>query len=44
MPGGTIVSDDFIWPGARKAIEEFCERNRLRLKTTPFDQAYLVKS
>lgn len=44
VPGGIIVSDDFNWPGARKAIEEFCERNRLTLNTTPYTQAYLVKS
>lgn len=28
VPGGIIVSDDFNWPGARKAIEEFSARHQ----------------
>ena len=41
--GGIIVSDDYNWPGARKAIDAFCSRNGLALHTTPYTQAYLIK-
>ena len=44
MLGGIIGSDDVKWPGARKAIEECWERNRLTLNTTPFTRAYRVES
>ena len=43
VPGGMIVSDDYGWPGARKAIDEFCARENITFKTTPYDQAYLVR-
>lgn len=43
VPGGMIVSDDYGWPGAQKAIEEFCSRHGLELKTTPHAQAYIVR-
>lgn len=43
VPGGIIVTDDYAWPGARKAIEEFCSRSGAELKTTPHAQAYIVR-
>lgn len=44
VPGGIMVSDDYGWPGARKAIDEFCARNGVGLKTTGHDQAYIVRA
>ena len=38
-PGGIMVSDDFVWPGARRAIEEFCSARNIRCDVTPHDQA-----
>jgi hypothetical protein len=38
VSGGIIVSDDFNWPGARKAIEDFCAKNQLTLNITPYTQ------
>ena len=38
-PGGAIVSDDYSWPGARLAVQEFAERNRLAFEVTAFGQA-----
>ena len=43
VPGGIIVSDDYSWPGARKAIEEFCTGSGVEFKTTPHTQAYIVR-
>ncbi len=43
VPGGYIVSDDYNWPGARKAIETFVLRHRLKLRTTPTGQAYIKR-
>jgi hypothetical protein len=43
VPGGTIVSDDYNWPGARRAIETFVLRRRLKLRTTPTGQAYIKR-
>ncbi len=42
-PGGRIVSDDFGWPGARRAIEEFAGRHGVEYSVSPFDQAVLVR-
>jgi len=39
--GGMIVSDDYSWPGARRAIEEFCAQNALRFTVTDFEQAVI---
>lgn len=44
VPGGTIVCDDYNWPGARKAVEEFCQRAGIEFTTTPQSQAYIVRS
>ncbi len=41
--GGAIITDDYNWPGASKAFEEFCARHRLQLHTTDTAQAYVLK-
>lgn len=43
VPGGMIVCDDYNWPGARKAIEEYCARANARFSPTPYHQAYIVR-
>lgn len=43
VAGGILVSDDYNWPGARKAIEEVCARNGAEFKITPHTQAYIVR-
>ena len=43
VPGGIIVSDDYNWPGARKAIDDFCARVNIGFKTTPHGQVYIVR-
>jgi hypothetical protein len=40
--GGIIITDDYIWPGARRAFREFCEEKGLKLHTTDTWQAFLV--
>lgn len=40
--GGIIITDDFIWPGARRAFREFCEEKGLELHTTDTWQAFIV--
>jgi len=42
-PGGLIVSDDYSWPGAKRAIDEFCGEHRVALDLTPFGQAVIRK-
>ncbi len=39
--GGIIVSDDYDWPGARLALEEFCDERGLTLNLTPHNQAFI---
>ena len=39
--GGAIVSDDYSWPGARLAIEEFCAARGLSFTVTDFEQAVI---
>lgn len=41
--GGMLVSDDYGWPGARKAIDEFCAASNAQLAVTDYQQAVLVK-
>jgi len=43
VPGARIVCDDYTWPGARRAIEEFCRRTGTAYHTTPFGQAWLER-
>ena len=42
--GGIIVCDDFDWPGARLALEEFCSERGLELKLTPHNQAFVRRT
>lgn len=41
--GGAIITDDYNWPGARAAFDEFCAENRLHLHTTDTSQAFVLK-
>jgi hypothetical protein len=43
VKGGVLVCDDYSWPGARKAIEDFCARYRVAFEATPHGQAVLRK-
>ena len=43
-PGGLIVSDDYSWPGAQVAINEFCADHRVALRTNEVGQAIVVKA
>lgn len=36
-----IVSDDYSWPGARKALDEFCGKADIALKTNRHNQAWI---
>jgi O-methyltransferase len=40
--GGVIVTDDYNWPGGRKAVDEFCVCHGLTLQFTKSKLAYLV--
>jgi hypothetical protein len=40
---GAIVSDDYLWPGARTAIEEFVHETGAALTISAFDQAIVRK-
>ena len=42
-PGGAIVSDDYSWPGARTAINEFCSELKIRPLVNEFGQACVRK-
>ena len=42
-PGGVIVSDDYSWPGAQMAIQEFCADNRVTLAVNSVGQAIVHK-
>lgn len=41
VKGGIVVCDDYSWPGARKAIEDFCARRHVAFEATPHGQAVL---
>jgi O-methyltransferase len=46
IPGGVIVCDDdgfVMCPGARRAIDEFIERCRVRVVRLPTGQAFLIR-
>lgn len=43
LPGGTLVCDDYDWPGARKAITDHCAQVQARFSLTPYNQAYIVR-
>jgi hypothetical protein len=42
-PGGIIASDDYSWPGARKALERFAASSGARLETNVHDQAWISR-
>jgi len=44
VEGGLLVCDDYDWPGARKAIEEFCAGHDVAFDTTPQGQAVLRRA
>ncbi len=44
VPGGIIVSDDYGWPGGRKAFDEFCAESGVALELLPDNQAVLRKA
>jgi tetratricopeptide (TPR) repeat protein len=41
--GGTIVCDDYGWPGARRAILEYCNEARVGYTVTDVGQAVIVR-
>jgi len=43
VPGGVMLTDDYGWPGARQAFDEFCARQDLRVEELPTEQAVLRK-
>jgi hypothetical protein len=44
IPGGMIVCDDYGWPGARKAIDDFCARTGVTVQANVHLQACIVRS
>lgn len=40
VPGGIIATDDYNWPGGRRAVDEACARFGLTLHTTDTSFAY----
>ena len=42
-PGGVMVCDDYNWPGAKQAVDEFCARHSLQCEITPTLQACIVR-
>jgi O-methyltransferase len=43
MHGGVIVCDDYGWPGARRAIEDYCAKERLDFSVTAHQQAVMAR-
>jgi hypothetical protein len=43
VAGGILVCDDYGWPGARKAVDDFSAKTGARFITTPHLQAYCVR-
>lgn len=44
VPGGVIMCDDYNWPGAKRALEQFCGANHIPFEITPVHQAYLWRT
>jgi O-methyltransferase len=42
VSGGLIVSDDYSWPGAQRAIDEFCAERGIAFSVTEQKQAVIV--
>ena len=43
VPGGMVVCDDYNWPGAKRAVEEFCAEAGVEFETTPLQQAFFSR-
>lgn len=43
VSGGLVISDDYGWPGGRKAFDTFCMRHDVPLEKLPNNQAVLRK-
>lgn len=43
VPGGVILTDDYAWPGSRRAFDQFSSQHGLSLQKLPGDQAFLRK-
>ncbi len=43
VPDGVIVCDDYNWPGAKRAVEEFCSNSGVEFGTTPAGQAWFSR-
>ena len=42
VPGGVIVTDDYNWPGGRRAVDQFCAAIGVTPMLTSSHQAYIV--
>jgi len=42
LPGAVMVCDDYNWPGARRAVDEFCAARGLRAEVTASLQAVIA--
>ena len=42
--GGLIVTDDYNWPGGRKAVDEFRAANGIQARFTGINPAYLQRA
>jgi hypothetical protein len=42
--GGVMVTDDYNWPGGRKAVDEFCAAKGIQAKFTGTNQAYMQRA
>jgi hypothetical protein len=42
-PGGAMLCDDYVWPGARAAVEEFSAAVEAPAEITPYQQAVFRK-
>lgn len=43
VPGGVMVCDDYDWPGAKRALDEFCARAGISVHVTPEAQAWVSR-
>ena len=41
VSGGLLVCDDYNWPGARKAIDDYCGETDIKFSTTDANQAVI---
>jgi predicted O-methyltransferase YrrM len=40
---GTIIGDDFVWPGVRKALDEFCVEYNVQYSQSNYNQFIIKK-